>query len=415
MNLSATAEHLDNGGDGESLMGLATLMTMAYSGIDLAPLGVKMIERATRNPEDANARMDLATIMHLDFAPDLALDIQAQALRIRQLYHLPAAAGTAGIRLLAIMAPGTLMANAPLEFLVEGSDVALDMLYISADLPVPETLPEHDLMFVAINERDEVHPLLAQLATLAKDWPRPVLNAPERIALLSRDGTCSLLKSAPGIVMPSSVRVDRQTLEKVSRKELAIAALLADGDFPALVRPVGSHAGQGLAKLDDRSAVENYLQGRADDAFYITRFVDYRGADGMFHKYRIVLIDGRPYACHMAISRHWMVHYLNAGMERSAAKRAEEARFMTGFDEGFARRHQDALRAIHARVGLDYLVIDCAETPAGDLLVFEIDSGAVVHAMDPVDVFPYKQAQMRKVFRAFREMLAKAAERGLSR
>ena len=28
-----------------------------------------------------------------------------------------------------------------------------------------------------------------------------------------------------------------------------------------------------------------------------------------------------------------------------------------------------------------------------------------VHAMDGVDVFPYKQVQMKKVFRAFREML----------
>jgi hypothetical protein len=28
-----------------------------------------------------------------------------------------------------------------------------------------------------------------------------------------------------------------------------------------------------------------------------------------------------------------------------------------------------------------------------------------VHAMDPVDLFPYKQPQMRKVFGAFRQML----------
>jgi hypothetical protein len=40
--------------------------------------------------------------------------------------------------------------------------------------------------------------------------------------------------------------------------------------------------------------------------------------------------------------------------------------------------------------------------------VFELDPGAVVHSMDPVDLFPYKQAQMQKVFRAFREMLSDA-------
>jgi hypothetical protein len=32
-----------------------------------------------------------------------------------------------------------------------------------------------------------------------------------------------------------------------------------------------------------------------------------------------------------------------------------------------------------------------------------------VHAMDPVGLFPYKQPQMRKVFRAFRQMLIDAS------
>ena len=43
--------------------------------------------------------------------------------------------------------------------------------------------------------------------------------------------------------------------------------------------------------------------------------------------------------------------------------------------------------------------------------MFEIDSGAVVHAMDSTEIFPYKHAQMHKVFAAFRAMLAGAAAR----
>ena len=39
-------------------------------------------------------------------------------------------------------------------------------------------------------------------------------------------------------------------------------------------------------------------------------------------------------------------------------------------------------------LGLEYYSIDCGETRDGRLLVFEIDSGAVVHAMDPVELFP---------------------------
>ena len=87
---------------------------------------------------------------------------------------------------------------------------------------------------------------------------------------------------------------------------------------------------------------------------------------------------------------------------------------MASFDEDFAQRHQGAFRAIAERVQLDYLVIDCAETQSGELLVFEMDSGAVVHAMDPVDVYPYKPKQMHKIFAAFREMLLKAKHRNQS-
>jgi len=55
--------------------------------------------------------------------------------------------------------------------------------------------------------------------------------------------------------------------------------------------------------------------------------------------------------------------------------------------------------------------MDCAETQDGRLLIFEIDSGAVVHSMDPVDIFPYKVPQMERVFAAFRQMLERRIDR----
>lgn len=147
-----------------------------------------------------------------------------------------------------------------------------------------------------------------------------------------------------------------------------------------------------------------------DAEFFLSRFVDYASADGQFRKFRVVLVDGVAYAVHLGVSSHWMVHYLNAGMTESAAKRAEEERFMAEFDTdtGFARRHAAALRGIGERIGLDYLVIDCAEMPDGDLLVFEIDPGAAVHSMDPPDLFPYKRPAMEKVRTAFRALLERS-------
>jgi len=66
-------------------------------------------------------------------------------------------------------------------------------------------------------------------------------------------------------------------------------------------------------------------------------------------------------------------------------------------------------RSVHGRFGLEYLVIDCAETPDGALFVFEVDAGAIVHSMDPPDMFPYKVPAMQKVFQAFQALLKKCS------
>jgi glutathione synthase/RimK-type ligase-like ATP-grasp enzyme len=398
----------------EPLIGLAKLMRMAYSGCDLAPLGAQLIERAETDTS-GHALMDLSTVLQLRGNRDLALSMQAQAIQSQQIYSPPTALGKANVRLLAIMGAGDLMANTPLEFLLEDSDVALDIVYVTQDqpLPVPADLPDHDVLFVAVAQSDQNMPLLKQIDAAIASWPRPVLNRPDRIALMSRNEACALLKSAPGVNMPLTARTTRQSLENVAHQKSPLTDILADGEFPIIVRPVDSHAGKDLDRIEDSDSLVNYLQSMPNNEFYISRFIDYRGQDGLFRKYRIVLIDGKPFVCHVGISEHWMIHYLNAGMTESAEKRAEEERFMINFDSQFACKHAEAFRNINERVGLDYLGIDCGETADGKLLIFEIDSCMIIHAIDPVDVFPYKQPQMNKVFDAFRQMLLGAMQRSI--
>jgi glutathione synthase/RimK-type ligase-like ATP-grasp enzyme len=408
MNPGSAARYFAHPEAHAPLMGVAKLMTMAFHGTDLNDLRSRLVNRAQDDARDANALMDLATIMQLHAHRAIGLAIQAEALRIRRLYHLPSARWPAAIRVLAIMAPGDLATNMPLEFLVQDSDIALDMLYVLPGEPFPAVVPDHDLLIVAAGESDQNRPLLQQLVRETQTWPRPVLNRPERILTLSRAGACEMLRSAPGIAMPVAARVDRLTLHELARGARPLRTVLSDGEFPIIARPVDSHAGHGLVRIDAPAQIAAYLQTMNEAEFYIARFVDYRSADGRFRKYRVVLIDGRPYASHMGVSDQWMIHYLNAGMTENAVSRAEEERFMATFDAGFARRHEMALHAIARRAKLDYLVIDCGETRGGELLIFEVDSSAVVHAMDPVDLFPYKQPQMRRVFKAFRAMLAKA-------
>jgi hypothetical protein len=111
----------------------------------------------------------------------------------------------------------------------------------------------------------------------------------------------------------------------------------------------------------------------------------------------------------MAVSEHWMVHYLNADMANRPERRAEEARAMETFKSSFSLRHEKPFAAIAERLGLDWVVIDCAETRDGHLLFFEADVAAIVHDMDSPEIYPYKQPAMEQIFQAFREMLIAAS------
>ncbi|WP_210254924.1 RimK family alpha-L-glutamate ligase [Methylocapsa sp. S129] len=392
------------------LIGLAALAKMAFRGADLGPITQSLIDRSRRNSEDAGALMDLSLLELFRGREDNRARFQAQALKLHRFYrHAPASAASDPLRVLALATPGDLMANTPIEFLLESANIALDVLYIVPGCPLPEIIPPHDLAFVVVAEGDANKSALDLLASRVKTWPRPVLNEPDRISRLTRDGAWTLLASVPGAYMPVNARVDRASLMSFSTSEVQPEQIPPDCHFPIIARPVGSHAGEGLKKIDDRAALVAYLTQYAQAEFFIAPFVDYRGTDGLFRKYRVALIDGRAYACHMAISSHWMIHYLNADMIDNPQNRAEEAKFMRDFDEGFGARHQKALREVARRSGLDYLIMDCAETRDGELLIFEVGSAMIVHAMDPEDVFPYKASQMKKLFGAFQAMLRSRA------
>jgi hypothetical protein len=395
-------------------IGVARLSKMMFDGQDLTPLWRELIGRYVYKRDDVAALMDLAVVEQLFGNLEDGLARQAEALELCRVYASPHAGAAPRLRLLALAAPGDIGTNTPLEFLLEGAEIALTTLFIVPGLPLPEPLPEHDLAFVAVGESDANSSVLAEIEQLLMRWPRPVLNRPDRIRQLSRERLFALLDGAPGLVMPMTLRVDRTSLQRLGAGTVAIADVLPDGAFPAIVRPVDSHGGRGLAKLDTPAATTAYLEERREMEFYLSRFVDYSGGDGLFRKYRVVFIDGAPYACHMAIADQWMIYYLNADMKGSAAKRDEEARFMAEFDDSFARRHRAALGAVAARIGLDYFGIDCAETKDGRLLLFEADIAMIVHAMDSPVIFPYKPVQMRKVFDAFCAMLRQKSERALA-
>lgn len=383
---------------------LSTLAEITLRPIVAMPALVRMnaagiaglIEKMFSQPADATLFMNQFQIFSAMGNRDFALAMQAKALELATLYRI-AGSKTPSIKLLALMAAGDSSDNAPLEYLVEESDIQLDLLYIQPGHPLPACIPEHDVAIVAAGASAKNGPALEMMDKLCKSWPRPVLNSVHSIMHCSRDVLYRLLNAIPNLVIPPTQRCTRSELEK---------GLPA---YPATIRPLDSQAGRGLSRIDNEQELASYLDAAKAEEFHVSRFIDYQSRDGLYRKLRIALIDRQPYLCHLAIHDDWIVHYGSSGMMESAEKRCAEAGFFERFDNDFLLRHRDALRLIAERLQLDYVVIDCAETQHGELLVFEADNRGWVHATDPIDLFPYKQAPMQRVFSAFRAMLFKAA------
>jgi glutathione synthase/RimK-type ligase-like ATP-grasp enzyme len=387
-------------------LGMAAIMRHAFSGESMLALSDKIIAHLNIWQEDANAMRDLSLLLQMTGHHDVGMAMLDQALALQQLY-MPIPARPGQLHVLVFMAAGDLMANTPVELLVEGSDITLTLVYIGENIPVVKDLPYHDLMFAAVGHAPENTAVLSMLAQTLRHYPQAsrIVNHPERITMLARDRASILLRDVPGLLMPPTVLVKRNDLAAMASGELDLDTVLPRVDFPVIVRPANSHAGRGLEKLGSATELAAYLASREGDDFYIAPFIDYSSGDGQFRKYRVILVDGKPFLAHMGISSNWMVHYLNAGMAENAGKRAEEARTMESFATGFAQRHGPALATIAERTQLAYVGIDCAEAQDGKLLIFEVDSNMVVHDLDSPDLYPYKRVQMQKLFAAFESLL----------
>jgi hypothetical protein len=389
-------------------IGLAKLTTMAFNGVDLFPLRDELISKVVAGQAGPGEGLDLSLIMQLLGDRPNGIAVQAEVLAHHQLYRAPCASEPK-LRVLALAAAIDMGGNTPIEFLLENSSIELQTLYVVDGMDLPAPLPEHDIAIVIASDSAECVEALRKIDALASNWPRPLLNPPHLVRNLDRDKLHGLLRGLKGLDIPATVSVTRAQLSEIAQANGGLADLAVELKFPIIIRPRGSHAGVGLARIDDGTRLEEYLSGRPEQEFFVARFVDYASADGLFRKYRIVFVEGRPYACHMAIADHWDIWYVNAGMAFSASKRLEEERFMRDFDIDFAPRHRGALAGIAERVGLDYFTIDCAENRNGALLMFEADNTAIVHNMDSPLVFPYKAPQMRKIFDAFAAMLHRRA------
>jgi hypothetical protein len=341
---------------------------------------VRLDERAV------DAHLGIYEVAQILRRPELALAHQAAAIALAPVQSTPASERE-DYALLVACAPGPYTANTPADLLFDPRFVTLHRWYVDPAGAVPP-LPPHDAVFVAVGESDEAAPHLAALERFAAAAGRPVLNRPELIARLGRVPFAATFAGARFCRAVETTRVSRERYA-------------AEGfPLPHIVRPVGSHGGHGLERIEDDAQRARFLAAHDASALYVAPFVDYRSADGFFRKYRIVFVGGEPYPFHLAISPHWMVHYYNAPMSEHAWMRDEEHAFLADIGSVFHGALADALREAADLLPLDYVGIDCAIGPDGKLLIFEADNALIVHALDDPALFGYKHRYVPRVLAA---------------
>lgn len=352
------------------------------------------------DPSDLRAHLAMYELEQIAGNPEKAVAHQARVLERQTLFS--EIAPREARKLLVLMAPGDWQANVPVDFLVDRETTTLHKLFLTSPKPFPISgIPAADVVLTGIAESDANAELLRTAQQIVDALRLPVINAPERVLGTSRTRVWEALHDLPGVVVPRTVRIGRG----------ALAAGACPSDFPIVVRPVGSHAGHGLERVADDRGLQEYVASSPAAEFFVMPFVDFSLADGYFRKYRIIVVDGVPYAYHLAISDRWMIHYYNALMREHAWMRQEEERFLTYFEEVFDPKLQQALRDIAGTLQLEYFGIDCSIDRNGRLILFEADPAMIVHAGDDPVMFGYKIPAARRIFAAFERLVDRARSR----
>jgi tetratricopeptide (TPR) repeat protein len=282
--------------------------------------------------------------------------------------------------------------NIPTRTLLDDTVFAVTVLYAEGHDPA-RPLPEHAVIFNAIGDADLCADALGKAAGVAVRSAAPLINAPAAVAPTTRAGIAARLSGIPDLVVPA--------IRTLGRAELAGAGLT----FPHLVRTPGFHTGQHFVRVERAGDLSAALTELPGDALLAIQPLDARGADGLFRKYRVMMIGGALWPLHLALSPDWKVHYFSAAMAESADARAEEAAFLADMPGVLGAKAIAALHGIAQRLGLDYGGVDFGLSPGGEVLLFEANAGMVIQPPGPEPIWDYRRAPIGRALDAVKAML----------
>jgi hypothetical protein len=225
-----------------------------------------------------------------------------------------------------------------------------------------------DVAMNAICDPDTNGASLRAAARVVRKLGIGVVNDPAKVAATCRDAVSRTLADVSDVVVPATIKVAPSYISEV--EHLLDAGAITT---PFLFREAGSHGGHALVRIDHRGQLRNLERFAFDGRrFYATEFVDFRSDDGLYRKYRALVVGGAVHRKHLIISDGWNIH------SRSRAFMADRPDLQAEEDAWIEDGTSDLapFSAMHARLGLDFFGVDYGVLPDGRMVLFEVNACA---------------------------------------
>jgi tetratricopeptide (TPR) repeat protein len=305
-----------------------------------------------------------------------------------------------------LLIAGSALCNIPTQYVMDRSRFDVTLMHLAPNAGTEDVaallaaLPDFDVAFNVIGDADTGARFLDAAEAFCADLPCPVLNPPAKISPTRRDRLPSLLDGIPGLVVPGIRRLRHAQVAALARD-----AGCAPWPMPWLIRPIGSHGGVDLERIDRAGDLDAYLDRVPVEEYYLSGFHDYRGADGMYRKARFLFVGRAVLPYHLATCRDWLAHYWRA--EMADDRRTEEAAFLADPTTLFSEPALRTIQHVATRLDLDFAGIDCAAMPDGRVLIFEANATMLVHVTGSADAFAYQHAHIPRIRDALSTLMMK--------
>jgi glutathione synthase/RimK-type ligase-like ATP-grasp enzyme len=191
----------------------------------------------------------------------------------------------------------------------------------------------------------------------------PFFNIPSQVMKTTRDNIYQLLQGIDKLHVPKTVKIQPKSPADIYE------TIKNEGfSFPVIFRQAGDHGGISTIRVED--GTEQFYAFALDGRdYYLTQFTEYANEEGIYAKYRLVVVDGEVYLRHVMFANEWMVHAKNQ-LEEMKAKKMISNRF----NKEMKPLIQPIITQIHNRLKLDYFGIDCHIDSDMNIVVFEINA-----------------------------------------